>query len=129
MLPPSLHGHYSVSSVLCSNPTPYGIGFPNFIIACTILLSLSKERIGSPKLTVFYRCIACDVLRPRGANYFLHIEIVDFAFRTSKHVSPPVLLFRGSISSTLRLTAYYLTVYAYHHKLPDDGQHSLRVTC
>jgi hypothetical protein len=49
MSPPSLYRHYSVSSVVCSDPTPYS---PFDILPCDRLFVIlpSEERAGSPKL-------------------------------------------------------------------------------
>lgn len=87
-LPSSLHRHYSVSSVLYSNPTSCAIRLACFIITCIRPTSF-EEVTGSLKLTAIYQCITCDGLRPRGATTFSHNECCDIAFCTDNHISQP----------------------------------------
>jgi len=103
--PPSLHGHYPASSVLCSGPTPRP-PFGSLALSRLSAILLPGERPGPPELTYHSHVRRAEVSDPGEAQRNLAIGgSSDVAFRPTNSVGLPVGTFRGSIPSASRLSA------------------------
>jgi hypothetical protein len=108
---PFLQQHYPPSSVLRCHPTPpASFAFlPLLSVVRHTHITARKQR--ASRVAVHSQCQTCHGLRPRGGKPFLAINVtVHVDFRNCDGVVPPSFFFRGSIPSTIRLTACLLAV-------------------
>jgi len=107
---PSLRRHYPPSSVLLNHPTPCAI-FAFLPLQLSGILPFQEESTGSPGLPCNHNVKHAMVSDPGEASIFLPIAKMPVLTSTSITVSSfPSRRLRGSIPSTLRLTAYLLAV-------------------
>jgi len=83
-----------------------------FLTLLSLVTRTSDRLWGATRIscvTVKYQCIACWVLRPRGSCGLLTITLTAVLLSGLTTTSAfPFSVFRSSITSTFRLSAYYL---------------------
>lgn len=112
MLPPSLHGHYPASSVVCSNPTTYlPSGFLTFL-SLDRPFSVSGGQVSSPKLIHHSNIKHAELCDPGEAVRLLPlVDPYDVAFCTVPMHQPSQLGISGLINFTF-VSACLFAVYA-----------------